>query len=233
MRKISVYIISIVLLVTGSLVSAQDTIPVVYKIKVGADIIGPGYYIYDHNNLTIEGFISVDIDTNKAVVFETGYHDFKYTQYNYDYQSKGLFFRMGMDFNFLHPQVSKGQYYAGVGLRYGLTVYSYEVPILEYDNYWGTATSSISPSTHAAHFIEVSPGIRTELFRNFSIGFTVRLRLLIYTGTSADLKPIDIPGYGNGTKRLSPGLNYYLIWSIPYKNRQQATGNRQPVIGSQ
>jgi hypothetical protein len=217
MRRISAYIISIVLITTGSLVSAQDTIPVVYKIKVGADIFGPAYYIYDHNNLTVEGFISVDIDTNRAVVFETGYQDFKYTQYNYDYQSKGIFFRAGMDFNFFDPLISRGQYWAGVGLKYGLSIFSYEVPRLEYDNYWGTATSSLALSTHAAHFIEVSPGIRTELFKNFSIGFTVRLRLLIYAGTSADLKPINIPGYGNGTKRLSPGLNYYLIWSIPYR----------------
>jgi hypothetical protein len=77
--------------------------------------------------------------------------------------------------------------------------------------------ASNAQTSHAAHFVEVSPGIRTELFRNFAIGFTVRLRILIYAGTSADLKPIDIPGYGNGTKRFSPGLNYYIIWSIPYK----------------
>lgn len=217
MRKISAYFISILLISCGSVVSAQDTIPFVYKIKVGADIFGPGYYLYDNNNLTVEGFISVDIDTNKAVVLETGYHSFRYTQYNYDYQTRGIFFRAGMDFNFFDPVVSRGQYWAGVGLRYGLSVFSYEVPSLEYDNYWGTATSSLPSTTHAAHFVEVLPGIRTELFKNFAIGFTVRFRILIYAGTSPDLKPIDIPGYGNGTKRFSPGLNYYIIWSIPYR----------------
>jgi hypothetical protein len=217
MRKISAYIISVVLLLSSSVIHAQDTIPFVYKIKLGADIFGPGYYIFDHNNLTVEGFISVDIDTNKAVVFEAGYKDYKYSQYNYDYLGKGVFFRAGVDFNLLQPQVSRGQYYGGIGLRYGLSIYNNEVPFLDYDNYWGTATSSVAPATHAAHYVEVSPGIRTELFRNFSIGFTVRLRILIYSGSSPDLKPIDIPGYGNGTKRFSPGLNYYLIWSIPYK----------------
>jgi hypothetical protein len=217
MRKISAYIISIALITSGSLASAQDTIPFVYKIKIGADVFGPAYYIYDQNNLTAEGFISVDIDTNKAVVFEAGYHNFNYSQYNYDYHTSGVFFRAGVDFDFFHPEVSKGQYWAGVGLRYGLSVFSYDVKRLEYENYWGTASSSLPPTTYAAHFVEVSPGIRTELFRNFSIGFCVRLRILIYAGTSPDLKPIDIPGYGNGTKRFSPGLNYYLIWSIPYK----------------
>jgi hypothetical protein len=218
MRKISAYIISIVLtMATGFLASAQDTIPVIYKIKVGADLFGPVYYIFDHNNLTVEGFISVDIDTNKAVVLETGYKNYKYSQYNYDYLSKGVFFRAGIDFNLLKPPVSEGRYYAGIGLRYGLSIFTDKVPYLKYDNYWGTATDSVPSSTHAAHFVEVSPGLRTELFKNFSIGFTVRLRFLIYSGTSPDLKPIDIPGYGNGTKRFSPGLNYYIIWSIPYK----------------
>jgi len=217
MRRISAYIISTALIALGSLVSAQDTIPFVYKIKIGADVFGPAYYIYDQNNLTVEGFISVDIDTNKAVVLETGYHNFKYTQYNYDYQGGGIFFRAGMDFDFFDPKISKGQYWAGVGLKYGLSIFSYEVPRLEYDNYWGTASSTLPLSSHAAHFVEVSPGIRTILFGNLSIGFTVRLRILLYAGTSSNLKPIDIPGYGNGTKGFSPGLNYYIIYSIPYK----------------
>jgi hypothetical protein len=203
--------------VAGFAVKAQDTIPVIYRINVGADIFGPAYYIFDKNNLTIEGFVSVDIDTNKAVVLETGYHNYKYSQYNYDYLSKGIFFRAGVDFNLLKYNVSKGSYYAGIGLRYGLSVFNYEVPHLDYENYWGTTNSSVPPSTHTAHFLEVSPGMRTELFRNFSIGFCVRLRFLIYSGGSSNVKPIDIPGYGNGTKRFSPGLNYYLIVSIPYK----------------
>jgi hypothetical protein len=217
MRRTYAYIISVALLLSASLIYSQDTIPFAYKIKLGADIFGPGYYLIDHNNLTIEGFVSVDIDTNKAVVFEAGYQDFSYSQYNYDYMSKGVFIRAGVDFNLMQHQVSKGQYYGGIGLRYGLSIFTDEVPFLDYDNYWGTATSSIPGATHAAHFVEVSPGIRTELFRNFSIGLTVRLRILIYSGSSPDLDPIDIPGYGNGTKRFSPGLNYYLIWSIPFK----------------
>jgi hypothetical protein len=217
MMKISAYIISIVLSASGMISSAQDTIPVVMKIKLGADIFGPGLYAADRNNLTVEGFVSVDADTNKAIVLEAGYHNFKYSQYNYDYQSNGVFMRIGVDFNLLQPPVSQGKYYAGLGLRYGLSIFSDEIPYLKNDNYWGTAESSIPRATHAAHFVEVSPGIRTELFRNFAIGWTIRLRILIFSGSDKDQTPVGIPGYGNGTKRFSPGINYYVIWSIPYK----------------
>lgn len=217
MRKISAYIISLLLFGSGFLASAQDTIPFIKKIKIGADLFGPAYFIYDKNNLTIDGFVSVDIDTNKAVVFEAGYQNFLYTQYNYDYHSNGLFFLAGVDFNLLKPHTAEGKYYAGIGLRYGMSIYTHEATYLKYVNYWGTASSSMPSSSHVAHFLEVSPGLRTELFRNFSIGFTIRLRLLIYSGTGSDFKPVSIPGYGNGVKRVSPGLNYYMIWSIPYK----------------
>jgi len=29
--------------------------------------------------------------------------------------------------------------------------------------------------------------------------------------------PIYFPGFGNGTKRVSTALNYFIVWNIPYK----------------
>jgi Domain of unknown function (DUF6048) len=217
MKRISVYFTSLLLLITFSYAAGQDTVPVPKTIKLGADIYGPLYHLYDKNNLTIEGFLSVDIDTGKAVVLEGGYLNYEYSQYNYDYLNHGIFFRAGMDFNLLKPQTSLGKYYAGIGLRYGISFFNSSTPFLKTTNYWGTATGSISAADHIAHFLEASPGIRTELFRNFEIGWTIRLRFLVYSNTGKTLKAIYIPGFGNSTKSFSPGINYYLMWSIPYK----------------
>jgi hypothetical protein len=216
MEKISVYFTSLLLFTTLS-VYGQDTIPVPRKIKIGADIYGPLYHIYNNKNLTIEGFLSVDIDTSKAVVLEAGYTNYEFSQYNYDYLNHGMFFRAGLDFNLLKPETAIGKYYAGVGLRYGLSIFNSETPILKQDNYWGTATGSIPLSSYSAHFIEASPGIRTEYFGHFEMGWTVRLRFLIYSSTGKNLKAVYIPGFGNGAKIFSPGINYYLIFTIPYK----------------
>jgi hypothetical protein len=200
-----------------SVVAGQDSIPVPKTIKIGADIYGPLYHIYNSKNLTVEGFLSVDIDTGKAVVLEAGYTDYEFSQYNYDYLNHGMFFRAGMDFNLLKPETALGKYYAGVGLRYGLSIFNSETPSLKQDNYWGSATGSIPVSSYMAHFIEASPGIRTEFFKHFEMGWTVRLRFLIYSTTGKNLKAVYIPGFGNGAKIFSPGINYYIIFSIPYK----------------
>jgi hypothetical protein len=216
-KRISAYFISLLFLVCFSTVKGQDTVDFRMKIRMGADVYGPVTWLTDRDILSAEGFISVDIDSNRSVVAEAGYLDFKYSQYNYDYYNKGFFLRLGIDFNLLNPLVSSGKYYAGIGLRYGLSVFRSGIPYLEHENYWGVVEASVPSSIHSAHFIEASPGIRTELFRNFTIGWAVRLRILIYSGTGKNLKAIYIPGYGDGSRSFSPGINYYLIWSIPYK----------------
>jgi hypothetical protein len=227
MRKISAYFIELLIVVCTISANAQDSLSVPLKIRIGADVYGPVNYMSDKNTLGIEGYFSLDIDTQKAVVIEAGYHDFRYFQYNYSYQSKGTFIRIGVDFNLIHPELASGKYYAGIGLRYGFSIFKSEVPLLKYTNYWGNIEASVPQSTHIAHFIEASPGIRAEIFRNFSMGWVIRLRALIYSGTGKDIKAVSIPGYGNAVKSFSPGINYYLVWSIPYKNQKLKSSVRK------
>ena len=218
MRKTSAYIISLVIITCGLRVTAQDSIKIPLNIRLGFDVVGPVSYFMDNNNLNIEGFFSIERNPKRAIVLEAGYQKFSYSQYNYSYLSEGAFLKGGVDFNTIHPFIAAGKYYAGVGLRYRLSIYSYEVPSINKENYWGITTGSITSSLHAAHFIEISPGIKTELFKNVSIGWNLRLRLMVYTGTGKNFKPVSVPGYGNGVKSFSPGMNYHIIFSIPYKS---------------
>jgi hypothetical protein len=218
MRRISVlYIINFLTIVCAFTVSGQDSIRIPLNIRAGFDIYGPANYYFNRNNLTLEGFIAFDRDSKKTWVLEAGYQNFKYSQYNYNFYSKGTFLRGGVDLNIIKPFPAAGKYYAGIGLRYGLSLYNSEIPYFKHDNYWGTASGSVPPAVHLAHFVEVNPGIRTEIFKNVSIGWTIRLQLMIYRGTSKDLKPVSVPGFGNATKSFNPGINYYIIFNFPYK----------------
>jgi len=198
-------------------VQAQDTIPIPLKIKVGMEVSGPAIYYSDKNILNAEGYISVDLNEKRAVMFAAGYLNYKYSQYNYTYLNKGSFIRAGIDFNLLKPDKSLGKYWAGIGLRYGLSRFNSEVPSFEKENYWGITTSSIAKRTNWGHFVEVSPGVRAEIFRNFSMGWSISLRMLIYTGAGKDLRPVYFPGFGDGTKTISAGMSYFIVWNIPYK----------------
>jgi len=220
MGRISAYYISLLIITCNLSVTAQvkDSIKIPLNIRAAFDFYGPVSYFTDRNNLSIEGFVAVERNEKKSFVLEAGYQNFKYSQYNYSYISKGAFIRGGIDFNLMQPFLAEGKYYAGVGLRYGMSIYSSEFPTYKHENYWGIGAGSISPSVHLAHFVEVTPGIRTEIFKNVCIGWNIRLRLMIYPGTGKNLKPVSVPGYGDGAKSFSPGINYYIVLSIPYKH---------------
>jgi hypothetical protein len=219
MRRTYAYFISLLLvaIVNPLRIHAQDTILIPLKIKVGLEVSGPAIYISDKNILNTEGYISADINEKTSAVLSMGYLNYKYSQYNYEYLNKGAFIRAGVDFNLLKPDKSMGKYWAGIGLRYGISLFNSEIPSFKEENYWGTNTSSIPKKTYWGHFIEVSPGVRSEIFNNFSMGWTISLRMLLYTGTGKDLRQIYFPGFGNSGKTFSAGLNYFIVWSIPYK----------------
>jgi len=219
MRRICAYFISILGIIPGTLTQAegQDTLYIPLKINTGIEIVGPATYFIENKTLSLEGYISMDLNEKMAVALNAGYVNYDFSQYNYTYLNKGFFIRAGTDFNLLKPKKSLGKYWGGIGLRYGLSRYSWEVPEYSQSNYWGKTTSSIAPDKSWGHFLEASPGMRAEIFRNFSVGWSISLRMLLYSGTSSDLKPINMPGFGDATKRFSTGFNYFIVWNIPYK----------------
>jgi hypothetical protein len=230
MRRIFAYFINLPLLVTAftANLSAQDTITVPLRIKAGIDIAGPAIYSANKNILNTEFYISADLNEKKAVFVSAGFLDYRYSQYNYEYLNKGAFLKAGFDYNLLKPDKAADKYWAGIGLHYGISVFNSEFPSFSQDNYWGSTVSSIQRNTAWAHFFEISPGIRTRIFSNLSMGWNISMRMLLYSGTGRDLKPIYLPGFGNAQKTVSAGVNYFLVWSIPYKKIRVILKKEEP-----
>jgi hypothetical protein len=230
MRRIYAYIISVLftlISMTNPLV-AQDTIDFPLKLKIGFEVSGPVEYYTNKNILKTEGFISADLDEKRTVILSAGFVNYKYSQYNYDYLNKGYFLRTGVDFNLLNPEKSQGRYWAGIGFHYGLSRFTSETPSFSQDNYWGTTAGSIPNRSSWGHFLEATPGIKTEIFKNVSIGWSISLRMLLYSGTGKDLRPIYFPGYGSGGKKTSTEISYWLTWNIPFKKIRIITRKPAP-----
>ncbi len=223
MKKTSAYIISLLALLTCLPATGQeaeqpaDSVDITLKIRAGLEISGPVIYLTDNGLLNLEGFVTADLSEKYSVLLAGGFTDYKYSQYNYEFQIKGSYFKAGAGINLLRPELALGKYWAGIGLHYGLTRFTFETPSFKHDNYWGSVTSSLGRQTNWGHFLELTGGFRAELFDNFSIGWSISLRKLIYTGADKELRPIYYPGYGEEGRSLGYGLNYYISWNIPYK----------------
>lgn len=231
MRRTSVYFISILAVTICGFgqIKAQDTLLIPLKIKVGLEVSGPATYYIEKKNLSTEGYIAVDLNEKTTALLGAGYLNYKYSQYNYDYLNSGIFFKVGAEFNLLKPEKAMGKYWGGLGLHYGVSIFNSEVPSFHKDNYWGTLYSSIPRNTYWGHFIEATPGVRAELFRNFSIGWTISIRMLLYSSAGKAIRPIYFPGFGNGSKTISTGLNYFIVWNIPYKKITVITKKEEPA----
>lgn len=222
MKKTFVYFISIFILSWAQMegqdnAEPPDSVEILLKIRTGIEVAGPVMYFFDKDNLNIEGHLSADLNEKTSLFLGGGYSDYKYSQYNYSFLSSGIFFKAGADFNLMKPEKSAGKYWAGIGIHYGLSTYKAEVPSFMHENYWGSASSSIGQKSYIGHFIEASPGFRAEIFKYFTIGWSVSLRKLVSAGTGKDLRPVYLPGYGAGAKSFSTGINYFLIINIPYR----------------
>jgi hypothetical protein len=206
--------------------AAQDTIQFPLKVRIGLEAAGSAKYFYEKDRLNLEGYLSTDLNEKYSFVFIAGHSDYKYARYRdtsflmYDYRTKGFYFRTGFDINLLKPKKSQGKYAVGFGLRYGLSHFKYDIPTITHENYWGKYQTSVSPTDEWAHFFEITPFVRAEIIKNLSLGWTVSLRKMIDPGTGQHLKPVYLPGYGNGSKSFSPGISYFIIWSIPFKTRR-------------
>jgi hypothetical protein len=230
MRRTCAYFISIlaVFLILPDQLRGQDTLYIPLKLNIGIEASGPAIYFISKQTLSSEGYVSYDLSEKTAVAFNAGYLDYDYSQYNYAFNSKGFFIKAGADLNILKPKKSLGKYWGGLSLRYGLTRFGWSVPEISQSNYWGDASYSIPYGTNWGHFLEASPGMKAELFRNFSIGWSINVRMLLHTGLRDGVKPIYIPGFGNSGKKFSTGFSYYLVWNIPYKKKRIIIKKEEP-----
>lgn len=204
-------------LLMGSKAVSQDTVMIPLHFRAGFDISGPILQLL--NDDLISYGVLASLDFNQAISLNAGlrYTSFSAVEYNYNFRSRGTSVVIGADYNFMKPKTAQGKYNAGIGLRYGLSFYSQEASDIKYTNKWGEGVSSMPLSRHTGHYLEITPGVRVELFNGVTIGWNVYMRLLITGGAGKDLNPIWMPGYGDATSGMTTGAEYYVSFSIPYK----------------
>lgn len=238
-KRTCICFISLFLLAGSSAVS-QDTVTVPLHIRAGFDLSGPIMQLVSSDLISYGINASADINSALAVTAGIRYSTYETSDYIYDFMSRGTSIVAGADYNFLKANVSGGKHYAGIGMRYGLSFYSEEAPVIRYSNEWGEGESSVPLSQHTGHFLEITPGVRTEIFPGMTIGWNISMRMLISAGAGKDLKPVWMPGYGPGTRGITTGAEYYISISIPYKKikvvikpkQEQSEGEEEEEGGS-
>ena len=215
-KRTCIFFISLFLL-AGSRAVSQDTVTVPLHVRVGFDLSGPVTNLISNDLISYGIAASVDLNSSLSVTAGLRYSSFQSSQFIYDFSSRGTSIVAGVDYNFMKANISQGRYYAGIGVRYGLSFYNEEASVIRYTNEWGSGETSMPRTGHTGHFLEITPGVRTRLFPGVTIGWNLYMRLLISAGAGKDLNPVWMPGYGAATSGMTTGAEYYISISIPYK----------------
>lgn len=140
---------------------------------------------------------------------------------NYTYKgSPGFYAKIGADYNFLYK--SNPQYRVFLGLRAGFSSFSYSLRDVSISNsYWDqTETFDITGQKSTALYGEVLAGLRVNIYKSWSLGWTVRYRFMFSCSDGSNSRPWYIPGYGSRTNPLGFTLSAY--YTLPLSRAKES-----------
>ena len=152
-------------------------------------------------------------------VFELGYGSIDTINEETDihYKTSAPYFRIGAGYNIF----SKKPYLPGkmlVGARLGFSSFSYDVdaPSMN-DPVWGETSIPVSYQgvKSNASWLELVAEVRTNVYKNFHLGFSVRYKSLFSVKKSENSEPLYIPGYGKN-KSNGFGITYNISYKLPF-----------------
>lgn len=190
-------------------------------ISIGIDLAPVITRFFTEERIGFEANARLAIKKRWFAVGELGYENINLDNDKLTYTSDGSFLRLGVDYNVFNVDEIDNNDNILLGLRYGFAVQDHQCQkYIIQEDYWGNYTGSVGSSTIGSHWAEFVFGLRSEILKNFYLGWSVRLRTVINVGSDNELEPYSIPGYGRSDKLANLGFTYTLEYHIPFrKNR--------------
>jgi hypothetical protein len=221
MKLILFFIFSYKILFYSVTIYAQEDSLITRGFRFGTDLSKIVLPFFTPEIRGLEFLADVQISEKIFVAGEYGMNSAKLTtdSYSFNYNLSGTFVKLGFDKNILKDKKGAENDIVFVGARYSFAGLKHNADnIYIRDDHWedviGAETSEYALR---AHWLEVVVGIKTELFKNLFLGWTMRGMVKIRMTEDDVMTPYIIPGYGRGEKKSAFGFNYSLFYRFPYK----------------
>lgn len=212
-----------------------DTIPFFNGASIAIDVFGLGSRLLGGDFLSTEIRLAANLKNRYLPALELGYGTTdSWNETGTHYKSSAPYFRIGVDYNTMAKKKEKNSYLY-VGLRYGMSSFKYDVRSLPFDDpifggsvpnpsledgIWGGQSAPFDhPGMKATvHWFELVVGIKAQIYKNFSMGWDVRMKYKINATTDEYADPWYVPGYGTYKSNII-GVTYSLIYKLPIKQK--------------
>ena len=219
--SISTYIIALLTLSSWLFLPAhlhaQDKL--FQGVKVGVDVLGLLNQALGSDAHSSEASVEVNLKNRFFPIMELGYGGMETTDDETDiyFKTSAPFVRLGMDYNVLYKKPHLPGYFT-VGVRYGFSSFKYDVQAPDLvDPNWGNIAVPVRYEGVKSNvsWAELVVGLKTNVYKNFYIGFTARYRARLSMTKNENSEPSYIPGYGQG-KSSNYGITYNLVYKLPF-----------------
>lgn len=209
----------------------KEVIPLYNGTSVGVDLFGIGNKLFGSDFLTSEVSVSVNLKNRFLPTAEVGFGTTDaWNETGIHYKSSAPYFRIGMDYNTMAKKKEKNSYLY-VGVRYGVSSMKYDISNLPvYDPIYGGELSNpsltdgiwggsipyeFSGQKATMHWFEFVLGVKVQVYKSFSMGWSVRMKYKIAASLSGYGNPWMVPGFGKYASN-NMGITYSLIYKLPY-----------------
>lgn len=189
-------------------------------LAVGIDLAPFITHLFANERFGVEVNARYTINSKWQLAAEVGYENVDLDNKQMKYTSDGSFIRAGIDYNLFRVEEIGNNDNILLGLRYGAAVQEHSCPRYTIsEDYWGDVSQSIGASTVGSHWAEFVFGLRSEVLKNFYMGWSVRFRTIINVGVNNELEPYSIPGFGRRDRSTNMGFTYSLEYHIPFRKK--------------
>ncbi|MGM0375344.1 MAG: DUF6048 family protein [Bacteroidota bacterium] len=198
----------------------EDEEPVGFT--VGINLEGPIGKFFDTDKSAFSAVTHINLSPQWFFRGEAGFENLSFSSANradrnYAYESNGSFLKVGVLYDFFNVEEAGNRDNIFAGLHYGFAFQEHGSRRFVIKNgYWNDYQGSVSNYVMNTHWAEISAGPRTELLKNFYMGWTINLRFNLGRQNKDVLVPYYIPGFGRGDNDVNLGFSYVFEYFIPW-----------------
>jgi hypothetical protein len=229
-QKILSFIFISIWILGGSLAAQKKVQPTKDAKKtgfaLGVNLEGPIQKFFDRDKVAFSVIGHLSLGPQIFFVGEAGFENLTFSDEHaldrhYTYESNGSFIRAGLLYDIFSVEEKGNNDNIFFGLHYGFALQEHASQSYNIENeYWGGTDGSLGKYVLNTHWLEISAGPRSELLKNFYMGWSINLRIKMFQDNQEVLVPYSIPGFGNGDNRVNVGFSYVLEYMIPWNKKR-------------
>ena len=199
----------------------KDTVVIkkIYGLRVGLDLSNPLRSILNKDRKAMEITADFRVKPNLYIVSEIGFLDQFTNEVKYDFQTKGSYFKLGINYNVYKNWLDMdNEIY--VGMRYGYSNFSQSVSniIINTENSLPPfeQPQTINYDNLNAGWLEFIIGIKAEVYKNIYLGFQFSGNKLLSQKKPENFQNLYVPGFNRVfLNKTGFGFNYTVSYRFP------------------